>query len=155
MENPQPAIWGPELWTILHSAAERIGSKSLNRLPLEEMRLWSTLLSSLRFTLPCPQCKKHFADYYSTHPIPRLDKKIMREWLYHLHQQVNIQQNKDTSFTLEHAEEHYSKPFHFSRHMRIVRNQMMAAIKLKWVEHADMQRTLRTLEEFRRFYDFF
>ena len=100
MENPQPSVWGPELWTILHSAAERIGSKSLSRLPLEEMRLWSGLLSSLRFTLPCPQCKKHFADYYVTHPIARLDRKIMREWLYHLHQQVNAQQNKDMSFTL-------------------------------------------------------
>jgi hypothetical protein len=155
MENPQPAIWGPELWMVLHSAAERIGSKPLYHLPLEEMRIWSTLLSSFRFTLPCPQCKKHYADYYLTHPIPRLDKKTMREWLYHLHQAVNAQQHKNMSFTLEQAEEHYSKPFHFSRHVGIVRNQMVSAIKLKWVEHVDMQRTMRTLEEMRRFYDFF
>ena len=155
MENPQNSTWGPELWIILHSAAERIGSKALKSLPLEEMRLWSTLLSGLRYTLPCPQCKKHYSDYYVSHPIPRFNKKIMREWLYHLHQQVNQQQNKDMSFTLEQVEEHYSKPFHFTRHVGIVRNQMAAAIKLKWVEHVDMQRTMRTLEELRRFYDFF
>lgn len=155
MESPQNSIWGPELWIVLHSAAERIGSKSLNRLPLEEMRIWSTLLSGLRYFLPCPQCKKHYADYYSTHPIPRLDKKTMREWLYHLHQNINAQQGKDTSMTLEQVEEKYSQPFHFTRHIAIVRSQVGAAIRLKWVEHVDMQRTMRTLEELRRFYDFF
>ena len=155
MDGPQNSTWGPELWIVLHSAAERIGSKPLNRLPLEEMRIWSTLLSGLRYSLPCPQCKKHYIDYYSTHPIPRLNKPTMREWLYHLHQNVNAQQNKDMSFTLEQVEEHYSKPFHFTRHVGIVRNQMVAAIHLKWVEHVDMQRTMRTLEELRRFYDFF
>ena len=155
MENPQNGTWGPELWMVLHSAAERIGSKRLSSIPIEEMRIWSTILSSLRYTLPCPQCKKHYADYYSTHPIPRLDKKTMRDWLYKLHQEVNKQQNKDMSFTVEQVEEKYSQPFHFTRHVGIVRNQMVAAIKLKWVEHVDMQRTMRTLEEMRRFYDFF
>jgi len=155
MENPQNGTWGPELWTVLHSAAERIGSKRLSSLPLEEMRIWSALLSGLRYTLPCPQCKKHYADYYTSHPIPRLDKKTMREWLYHLHQQVNMQQKKDCSMTLEQVEEKYSQPFHFTRHVGIVRSQMVAGIHLKWVEHADMQRTMRTLEEMRRYYDFF
>jgi hypothetical protein len=32
---------------------------------------------------------------------------------------------------------------------------MVAAIRLKWVERIDMQRTMRILEELKRFYDFF
>lgn len=155
MESPQNSIWGPELWTVLHSAAERIGSKRLNSLPLEEMRIWSAILGGLRYVLPCPQCKKHYTDYYSTHPIVRFDKKTIREWLYNLHQNVNAQQGKDMSMTLEQVEEKYSQPFHFTRHLGTVRSQMVAAIHLKWVAHTDMQRTMRTFEEMRRYYDFF
>ena len=155
METPQNSIWGPELWTVLHSSAERIGSKSLSRLPGEELRIWSTLLSSLRYSLPCPQCKKHYTDYFSTHPMPQWNKDTMRRWLYELHQLVNEKTGKENVFTIEHTEEHYSQPFHFTRHVAIVRSQMVAAIRLKWVERIDMQRTMRILEELKRFYDFF
>jgi hypothetical protein len=155
METPQNSIWGPELWMILHSSAERIGSKALNRLPGEELRIWSTLLSSMRYSLPCPQCKRHYTDYFSTHSMPQWNKDTMRRWLFELHQLINAKNGKENTFTIEKVEEHYSQPFHFTRHVGIVRAQMMAAIRLKWVERNDMQRTIRILEELKRFYDFF
>jgi len=155
MQTPQNSIWGPELWLVLHSSAERIGSKSLSRLPGEELRIWSTLLSSLRYSLPCPQCKKHYTEYFSTHPMPQWNKDTMRRWLFELHQLVNAKNGKENTFTIEQVEERYSQPFQFTRHVATVRAQMMAGIHLKWVERADMQRTIRILEELKRFYDFF
>ena len=155
MQTPQNSIWGPELWTVLHSSAERIGSKSLSRLPGEELRIWSTLLSSLRYSLPCPQCKKHYTDYFSSHPMPQWNKDTMRRWLFELHQRVNEKNGKDNTFTIEQVEERYSQPFHFTGHVGTVRAQMMAGIHLKWVERTDIQRTIRILEELKRFYDFF
>jgi hypothetical protein len=79
----------------------------------------------------------------------------MRRWLYELHQRINERNGKENVLTIEQVEAHYSQPFQFTRHVGTVRTQMMAAIHLKWVERIDIQRTLRTLEELKRFYDFF
>jgi hypothetical protein len=155
MESPQTQIWGPELWMILHSSAERIGSAPLKRLSQEELRLWSGLLSSLRYSLPCPLCKKHYNDYYSAHPIQEVSKPFLRNWLFQLHSEINTRNNKPNNFTIDTIAEIYSKPFHFSRHVNIVVAQMRLAIFHNWCKREDIQRSIRFLEEMKRFYDFF
>jgi hypothetical protein len=155
MDSPQNHIWGPHLWAILHSAAERIGSKSLNRLPAEESRLWTGLLSSLRYSLPCPLCKKHYSDYYSTTPIRAVNVPFIRQWLYDLHCQVNTRTGKENTLTIENVAELYSKPFNFGYHRLIVTDQMNCALRVGWSKREDIQRTIRLFDEMKRFYDFF
>lgn len=155
MESPQTQIWGPALWTILHSSAERIGTKSAKIQAFEEQRLWNGLLSSLRFSLPCPQCKKHFSDYLSSHPIHEVSSSFIRNWLYELHSQVNQRNHKDNSITIENIPEIYNKPFHFSYHVNIVMKHMKSAIFHRFCSREDIQRTARFFEEMKRFYDFF
>lgn len=152
MDPPQNNVWGPHLWMILHSIAERIGSKSLTRLPSEETRIWSGLLSSLRYSLPCPQCKKHYLVYYSANPISSITE--IRIWLYNLHNQVNSRNTKP-DITIEQLSEIYSKPFNFSYHLSFIFEHMNRAIRRRWSNREDIQRTIRFLQEMKSFYDLF
>jgi hypothetical protein len=140
---------------ILHSAAERIGSKSLNRLPAEESRLWTGLLASLRYSLPCPLCKKHYSEYYSSNPMTSVSIPFIRTWLYNLHCQVNTRTGKVNTLTIENIAENYSKAFNFGYHFLILNGQMTAALRVGWSKREDIQRTIRYFDEIKRFYDFF
>lgn len=155
MESPQTHIWGPELWMILHSCVERMGQSQAKMLQFDEIRIWTGLLSSLRYSIPCPACKKHYSDYYASHPISEYTRSFLRNWLFQLHSQVNQQTNKVNAITIEDLPGIYSKPFHFSRHMTMFHAQMKLAIFHKWCDRQDVQRTLRFLEEMKRLYDLF
>ena len=154
MDAPQNHIWGPNLWMILHSAAERIGTSHV-KLPQEELRIWAGLLSSLRHSLPCPVCKKHFTAYFSSTPVKTFNREFIRNWLYNLHCQVNDRTEKRVEITIEQIPEIYSKPFNFSAHFRVVAEQMNRALRLGWSSRDDIQKTVRLSEELKRFYDFF
>lgn len=155
MDSPQNHIWGPQLWIILHSATERIGLPKLSRLPQEEMRIWIALLSSLRYSLPCPVCKKHYSQYILSTPITSVNQIFIRNWLFKLHCQVNNRTEKSNIITIEQIPEIYSKPFNFTAHFKIVVEQMNRAIRLGWSSRNDIQKTIRLFEELKRFYDFF
>ena len=153
MDSPQNHIWGPELWFLLHSSAERFGNPLSKRLPDEEKRVWTGLLKSLQYTLPCPLCKKHYTMYLAAHPIV-LTKEGLRGWLHHLHSEVNQRTNKP-NLSIEDVAEKYGKPFQFTYHYPTVKKQMMMALRLGWSTREDIQRTVRFMEELIRYYDFF
>ncbi len=155
MDSPQTHIWGPHLWIILHSATERIGTSQLKRLPSEESRIWTNLLSILRYSLPCPLCKKHYADYFTHTTINTFNRDTIRSWLYTLHNQVNNRTEKTNIITIEQLPELYNKPFNFTHHFNIFVQQMNQAIRVGWCSREDIQRTIRFFQELKRFYDFF
>jgi hypothetical protein len=155
MDSPQNNIWGPHLWTILHSAAEKIGLPQHKRLPQEEMRLWTNLFTSLRYSLPCPLCKKHFTSYHSANPIQTFTRDSIRIWLYNLHNDINIRLGKENIITIDKIPEIYNNPINFNHHLNIINNQMTYSLRLGWCSREDIQRTLRFFQEVRRFYDFF
>ena len=155
MDSPQNHIWGPQLWIILHSSAERIGLPQHNRLPQEETRIWTNLLASLRYSLPCPVCKKHFTAYYTGNPITVVNRELIRNWLYNLHSQINDRTQKPNTIPIEKIPEIYSNPFNFSLHFSIIMEQMNKALRLGWATRNDVQRSARIFEELKRFYDFF
>ena len=155
MDSPQNHIWGPHLWAILHSAAERIGTKCLNRLPAEESRIWTNVLGSIRYTLPCPLCKKHYSEYFSSTPLTTVNVQTIRIWLYNLHCQVNARTGKETTITIEDVSENYGKAFNFGHHFSIVNEQMICSLRIGWCTRDDVQRTIRFFNEMKRFYDFF
>jgi hypothetical protein len=155
MESPQTHLWGPALWMILHSSAERIGLAKAKMLQYDEIRLWSGPLSSLRYSLPCPVCKKHYSDYYAAHSISEYTRPVIRQWLFNLHQQVNGRTNNTIPSTIDNLPDIYGKPFHFSKHADVVQHHMKLAISHRWCERNDVQRTARFLEEMKRLYDLF
>ena len=152
--SPQNNIWGPSLWLILHSACERIGSQHLKRLPLEESRIWFGLLHSLRYSLPCPQCKKHYIIYSNQTPIIQITKNVIHRWLFDLHNQVNQRTHKEL-IPYETLALQYEAPFNFTEHFKNVSKHMALAIRSGICIHKDIQRTVRFLTEMKCFYDFF
>jgi hypothetical protein len=86
-----PAVWGPHLWTALHTLAEFIHGPHV-------VKQWSQLLSALRTSLPCPECTHHYVHWYAGHPLVRRSGVMLmtraktvdiREWLLALHNDVN------------------------------------------------------------------
>jgi hypothetical protein len=151
MEAPQNSVWGPALWKLLHFSAERIGLPVI-RLPREEERLWRGLLHSLALSLPCPLCKKHYVLYDRSRPLV-FSKEGVRSWLYHLHEEVN-QRLGSPSFA-EDIGTVYGVPFAFSTYSAVFVEHMRRGIRHGTVKQADMVRTIRCLEERKRYYDFF
>ena len=147
------SIWGPALWLILHSACERIGVHNMKKLPQEESRIWLGLLQRLRYSLPCPQCKKHYNAFFSGNPIIVITRDSVRRWLFHLHNQVN-QRLEKPAFSEESLPQ-YEAIFNFSQQYDIVQGQMLAAVRQGWSTYDDVQQTLRILTEMKCFYDFF
>jgi len=150
MESPNNNVWGPALWLILHSSCERIGydPKKIN----DEIRIWYHLLLSLRFSLPCPLCKKHYQSYIQLNPITNITKDNIRIWLYKLHTYINQSLNKD-NMTFEGLIEHYSKEFCFTYSYQIINHQITLALQLGRIIREDAIRTLRLLEELKILYD--
>lgn len=161
MDTVQNRRWGPALWNLLHSSAERIGLSTLHRLPQEESRLWSQFLKSLRFSLPCPQCRGHYQQFLEVNPpflhgSSPLRREEMRVWLYRLH--LAVQERLGTAegrISLSEVEEQFSAPFCFSDALRTVAHDMRLAVQRGICRREDMVLTLRHAEEIRRFYDFF
>lgn len=151
---PQNNVWGPSLWLILHSACEQIGSHHLKRLPLEEARIWFGLLNSLRYSLPCPQCKKHYTLYSNQTPIMQVTKETIRRWLFNLHDQVNQRTQKE-SIPYESVALQYEALFNFTEHFKIVTDHMLAAVRRGASISNDVQRTIRFFTEMKCFYNFF
>jgi predicted nucleotide-binding protein (sugar kinase/HSP70/actin superfamily) len=89
----------------------------------------------------------------STHPIVRIQKDIIRTWLFQLHEQVNQRLSKP-SFPVESLTQ-YEAPFHFTQHVAILHEQMLAAVRQGWSSTEDVQQTIRFLMEMKCFYDFF
>jgi hypothetical protein len=153
---PQTTEWGPAIWKILHSLAEKsVGTLKKNI--IEEKRLWFNLLNSLRYSLPCPNCRKHYNEYYITHLIDKFIQKDnfnkdIRLWLYNLHCEANKNTGKDTVITIEELTLLYSNYGEFRNDAKIFVEHMQRALFYKWIIREDMQKTLRFLYEIMGFY---
>jgi hypothetical protein len=77
----------------------------------------------------------------------------VRSWLYHLHEQVN-QRLGQPAFA-EDMEAVYQIPFCFSTYSTVFVEHMRRGIRHGTVKQADMVRTVRCLEELKRYYDHF
>lgn len=85
-----PALWGPHLWTALHTLAEFVRGPN-------SRRAWERLLTALHTSLPCPDCTHHYVQWYAKHPlvkrtglmISRTTSIDVRDWVLALHNDVN------------------------------------------------------------------
>jgi hypothetical protein len=91
--------------------------------------------------------------YISKYPIV-FTKEGLRTWLWNLHNEVNVRNNKPV-MPLEEVVERYNQPFQFTKHLPTVVKQMRMALRLGWSTREDMLRTIRFFEELIHYYDFF
>lgn len=97
--------WGPPLWRILHTLAEKIGGQTHKLLIADEERLWEQLLVQLETVLPCSLCKKHYRERRKGFSLDGLHGQRLREesrrWLWTLHETVNKEREVTSGITLE------------------------------------------------------
>ena len=89
-----PAIWGPPLWTLLHSLAEAAKTDTA----------WPQLISALTTSLPCPECTYHYSTWVAGHPLR--GSADVASWLLDLHNDINRRNSKAT-WTMESMKKVY------------------------------------------------
>lgn len=77
------SIWGPLLWTVLHTVAARSPAS------------WAAIPAALRISLPCPDCDAHFNAWCDARPPPS-DAAAASQWLLDLHNNVNSRKGVPT-----------------------------------------------------------
>lgn len=84
-----PTVWGPSMWRILHSLAERLGKQTNILLIQDEQRTWINFLRSVENVLPCKRCKAHYREWSLKHRIDGSTTKLAaRAWLWGLHADI-------------------------------------------------------------------
>ena len=91
-----PEIWGPPLWRLLHSLAERLGKQTNMILITDEHRAWVNFLKSVGLTMPCQKCRVHYKGWTTAHRIERFVncstmtiRAEARLWVWGLHTEIN------------------------------------------------------------------
>lgn len=101
-QKPVPVrknIWGPLLWSFLHSIGHLLGEIQDKEVRCERTRaIWKQTVNLLR-TIPCPGCRKHaVAEYMNTRYTDPTDEKCdwYERWAFEFHNKVNVRLRKPT-----------------------------------------------------------
>ena len=94
---PDASEWGPPLWTVLHSIAEKVGSSQFSQYAEDERRALIKMVRYLENVIPCPSCREHYEVYLAEHPIEKQLKELthselrdyIKKWFWELHNWVN------------------------------------------------------------------
>jgi hypothetical protein len=93
-EYPQNEEWGPLLWLLLHTLAERAGKQENAITKGDEQRAWPLFVKTFAPIIPCPYCREHCLEYQKEHPfeLPEdysLWKTYIPQYFYLFHEAVN------------------------------------------------------------------
>ena len=88
----EPKIWGPPAWNFLHTVTFNYPEKP----SYKDKSNYYDFFHNLQFILPCELCQSNYQKHLKEYPIsPYLDsKKTLVEWLIHIHNLVNKDNNK-------------------------------------------------------------
>jgi hypothetical protein len=94
-----PKVWGPNLWTILHSTAEQFDPSYMIEPRDSVVELVTEVIPTI---IPCKQCREHYEEmtlqekphllFYSV-PYNKLQSSL-RLYLFNIHNKVNIRKGK-------------------------------------------------------------
>jgi len=88
---PPPSIWGPPIWTFLHTLAAKIKEEDYNRLIPELLSLIKRVCS----LLPCPECSQHATIFLGKIQLKNIStKKDFINTIYLFHNSVNHRNKK-------------------------------------------------------------
>lgn len=108
-----PQEWGPNAWNLLHGIAERIGNHTNKYQIADEKNELKFTLRHFGALLPCTKCQAHYKEYIrKSFPDTNLYgvylQDAIREWLFHLHNNVNASREIQSDHTLESVKEKYT-----------------------------------------------
>ncbi|MAB98621.1 MAG: hypothetical protein CMK71_11220, partial [Pseudomonadaceae bacterium] len=77
--------WGPVWWGFMHSLAETYPCAP----SAAHRRAARRALHAIGALLPCPRCKRHFAEMMRTRPPALRNREALVEWMWGTHNEVN------------------------------------------------------------------
>lgn len=102
--------WGPPMWKLLHSCAERAGNSVV---PLDEARAWVAVLKLTGGALPCATCREHYKQWRLANPIEdfltmqgEALRGALRLWLWRLHEAVNGRRDEVLHYPYEELDKY-------------------------------------------------
>ncbi len=153
---PQNEEWGPLLWRILHTLAEKAG---LQRDPLfqaDEIRTWPLFVKALGPMIPCPYCRDDFNQYIQANPFSLPSEKTainfyVRKWFYDFHESVNQRLGKP-SFAFENLAATYRNTGILKETFDQLEKLEVKAMKLNGVAILSWQTWLKHYRTLRAFF---
>jgi hypothetical protein len=104
----QNAIWGPLLWSILHTIAEQVGKPKHKITQTDEVQKWIQMMRSVENTMPCALCRGHYKEWLLKHPLSELSslrgipfREGARKYVWQLHENVNTERNISSGISLD------------------------------------------------------
>jgi hypothetical protein len=155
MNAPNINVWGPALWSLLHGLAEKTGFKPTEKVEGEEKRLWRSLLMTLRHSIPCPRCQKHYNDYVNQNPYHTLFAfkggewgSALRTYLWTFHNAVRTTNGQSLDFPVERLETYRTATkANLIEWKRLYADNMRKGLPFYFLTREDMLRCLRLIEE--------
>lgn len=123
-EIQDPSIWGASFWNGLHTQAasydlpNAVDWVTMNpEIDFETTKnAYFHYFESLQYTLPCPNCRKHYREFWKTNPVSGYLKNSRQdtqgslgkldEWVNQLHNYVN-RRNEKKEWTIEETRKKY------------------------------------------------
>ena len=131
---PKTTEWGPIIWKILHTLAERAGKQTNEILKGDEMRTWFLFVKALAPILPCDECRGHATTYIAEHPFEPPESYnawslYVRTYFYTFHEAVNERLEKP-SFPFSSLADTYRSSGELTKWVNDLQKLMMSAMKL-------------------------
>ena len=94
-------VWGPSLWYVMHTLANKSGNQTSYILQLDEINIWINIIKTLHNIMPCALCASHYKEWILKTNLRKLHEYKglqLQEWLqnfwYVFHNNVNTKTNK-------------------------------------------------------------
>ena len=90
-------VWGPYHWRMMHMTLIRVRTEA-GVVPTAHRKYAKAFITCLGLLLPCPSCKTHAWQYFSTHSIDEYlaSNFHMFQWSVMFHNEVNERLNSET-----------------------------------------------------------
>lgn len=146
--------WGPNLWCILHTLAEKTGQKQSVLEDTDEGYAWKGLLSHLQDIMPCALCVQHY-----TEAVRRLNpvvivgnrgtarRRLLRSFFWKLHNDVNARNQKE-QFP-EESLERYTDKAAFQESLAKILGMVKAAVSAGKLQLTASSKVLRGIDHLR------
>jgi hypothetical protein len=104
-EPKKKMVWGPPIWFLFHTMAEKIKEESFQSLRFDILNKIYLIANNL----PCPICSTHAKEYLDRINFNAIQSKNdLKNMLFHFHNEVN-KRKAYSLFAFEDLDEKYSK----------------------------------------------
>ena len=146
---PKTTEWGPLIWKILHTLAEKSGKQTNEIIKGDEMRAWTTFMKHLPSILPCEECRGHATTYMTENPFQPPESYppwnfYIRTYMYTFHEAVNTRLEKP-SFPFSSLAETYKSTSELSKWITDLNDMTLRAMKLNGMQMKPWQNWINQL----------